>query len=226
MDISLLSVSKRKALIAAFSLTALVQVELRQFQIAGLRDLQINRRTVNHGDGKSGTLDHRGLIRSHKSIRRGVGHGFLKYAESKPLGRLSLDNKLARNRRCDDCTMRGALNLLDGVRCRQSHNGRPVRHNSIDGAVDRRRIDQRSHRIVYQDDVVRIGVNGIERMDDGLLAGISALDNMDATGKTVFCDLRLHPLRLCFADGNINRRDALNRRKSAQRMNQDRDAIK
>ena len=46
--------------------------------------------------------------------------------------------------------MRGAFHLLDGVDGRQTNDGGAMLDDGIDGPVDRRRIDQRPHRIVHQ----------------------------------------------------------------------------
>jgi hypothetical protein len=53
------------------------QVELGQLQVARLRNLQINLRTVHHGYGNSGALQKRSLVGAHKAVGIGLGKGAL-----------------------------------------------------------------------------------------------------------------------------------------------------
>jgi len=71
----------------------LVQVELRQLQVARLCNLQINLRTVHYGHRKSRPLHNGGLIRANKTVCRGILHGVLQQSETKTLGSLRLHHE-------------------------------------------------------------------------------------------------------------------------------------
>ncbi len=105
---------------------ALAQVKLGQLQIAGLRNLQINLRTVHHGDRVSGALHHRGFVGANKAVRRGLGEDTFEQAIAEALRGLRQHHELARNGGCDQRSVRGALHLLDGVHGGQAHDGRSV----------------------------------------------------------------------------------------------------
>src|SRR5580704_4693285 len=67
---------------------ALAQIKLSQLQIAGLRYLQINLRTVHHGHRMSGALRHGGFVGAHKAVSRSLGKGPLQQPVAKALRRL------------------------------------------------------------------------------------------------------------------------------------------
>ena len=58
------------------SVGALVKVEVSQFQIARLGNLQINLRTGYNRYWKARSFHYRSFIRTHKAICRGLGKGF------------------------------------------------------------------------------------------------------------------------------------------------------
>ena len=68
-------------------------------------------------------------------------------------------------------------------------------------------------------------MNGIQRVHYRLLPCVPAFHHVHAIGATIFGDLRLHPLHLRFAYGDVNRRHTLDCGKRAQRMNQYRDPV-
>ncbi len=76
-----------------------------------------------------------------------------------------------------------------------------------------------------QDDVVGLGREDGERVGDRLLALVAAFDDLNAAGKTVFGNLRLDALDFGLADGDVDGRDALDGGESAERMNEDGNAI-
>src|ERR1039458_7104918 len=208
---------------------ALAEVELGQLQVALLGNLQINLRTVDHGYRKAGALHDRGLVGADKAVRGGLGKGALEQAVAEALRGLRQHDELAGDGRGHEGAVGGALHLLDGVHGRHADDGRPELGDRVDGAVDGGDIDQRAHSVVDQHDVVGLGGEGGQCVGNRFLAVVAALDYADAAGKAVLgCVLGylgLNALDLGFAHGHVDRRYPLHRGKSAQRMNQDGEAV-
>ena len=76
---------------------ALAKVKLGQLQVAGLGNLQINLRAMDHGYRMAGALDDRGFIGADKAVTGGLGEGFLQQAIAKTLRGLGQDHELAWN---------------------------------------------------------------------------------------------------------------------------------
>lgn len=176
-------------------------------------------------NGLPGPLHQRCLVGAHKTVLGGGGEGILQQAITETLRRLRQHNELPRNRGGDDRPVRGAIHLLDRVNGRQAHNRRAVLGHSIDGALNRRRIDERPHCVMHQHNIVLGGGQRSERIGHGLLPFFTALHHACPAGKTMLGNLRLHALHLGLAHGHVNRRHPPDRGKSAQRVNQDRSAV-
>ncbi len=204
---------------------ALAQIKLRQFQIARLCDLQINLRARYDRHRLAGALHKRRLVGPHKAVRRGFGEGVSQQPVAKTLRRLRQHHELAWNGRGDQRAMGCSLHLLDGVHRRQPHNGRSMLHNCVNGAVDGGCIDQRTHRVMHQHDVVRSGGQGGQRMGHRLLPVLSTLHHTHPVGKAILGDLGLDAFYFALAHGYIDRGDPLYGRKRAQRMNKDRNPV-
>jgi hypothetical protein len=132
----------------------LPQVELGQLQVAGLGNLQINLRAVDHGNGVSGALDDRGLVGADKPVCLRFGKGLFEQAEAEALRGLRQDDELAGDGCGDQSAVGGTLDVLDGVDSRQTDDGGAVLDDGVDGAVDGGGVDQRADRVVDQNDVV------------------------------------------------------------------------
>jgi tRNA(Ile)-lysidine synthase len=202
-----------------------MQVELGQLQVARPGDLEIKIRARHNSHRKTSALDQRSLVGAHKSVRLRLGKGLLQQPIAKALRRLRQHDELTRNRRGNQRPVRGPLDLLNGVDGRKADNCRTVFDNRIDSPLDCGRIDQRAHRVVNQDNIVRLGGQSSQRVGDGLLTVIPAFNNANPVGKAILGNLGLNALHLGFAHGHIDRRNTRRRSKGAQRMNQDGDAI-
>jgi len=144
---------------------------------------------------------------------------------SEALGCLREDDIFAGDGGGDECAMGGALDLLDGVHGGEADDGGSELGDSVNGAVDGGSVNERTHGVMDEDDVVILCGESGEGVGDGLLAVIAAFDNADLAGEAVLGDLRLYALDLRLAHGDVDCRDPLDGRKSAQRVDQDGDAI-
>ena len=96
---------------AVYSPPAPAKVKLRQLQVAWLRNLQINLRTVDCGDGISSPFDDGGFVGAHKAIGKRFGEGLLQQSAAEALRRLRQNDVLARDGGGDEGPVRGALDL-------------------------------------------------------------------------------------------------------------------
>ena len=206
------------------SVRALAQVELCEFEVAGLGDFQVDRRARDDRDAMAGALNHGGFVRTHESIGVGLSKCALEQSETEALGRLRVDDELAGDGGGDDGAVGGALHLLDGVHGGHPHDGRAVLDDGVDGAVDGCGVNEGADGIVYQDDVVGLGRKGGEGVGDGFLTMIAAFHDLDPPGKAVFGDLVVDPLHLRLADGYADAGDAGHGGEGAQGVNEDGDA--
>ena len=72
----------------------------------------------------------------------------------------------------------GALDLLDGVDRGPAGNRRVVFFGRLDDVLNDFGGNKGTHGIVHQDDVVRIGGQGLQRVRDGVLAMLAAFDQL------------------------------------------------
>ena len=156
-----------------------MKVKLGQLQVAGLRNLQINLRTVHHGYGISRSFNNRGLIGADEAIRGGLGEGLLEQSVAEALGSLRQHYVFARNGGGDEGAVGGSLHLLDGVNGGHADDGCAELSDRVDGAVNGGGVDERAYSVVYQNDVVRLGGKGGEGVRDRLLAIVATLDDRD-----------------------------------------------
>lgn len=180
---------------------------------------------MHDGHRISGPLHNGSFIGTNKAIRRCLGKRALQQPVAEALRRLRQHHKLSRNGRRNQRSVRGSLHLLDGVDSRQAHNSRAKFKHRIDGAIDGCRVNQRPHRVVHQHNVVGLGGQGGQSVQNRLLPVIAALHHAHATGKAVLGNLCLDALHLGFAHGYIDRRYPFHRRKRAQRMDQNRHSV-
>ena len=175
--------------------------------------------------GWPGALHHRGLVGAHKSVRHGFGESALEKSVAESLGRLRQHDEFAGNGGGDECAMRGALHLLDGVDRGQADDGRAVLDDRVDGALDGGRVDERPHRVMHQHDVVFRGGQRGQRVGHGFLAVVAAFHHLHAGPETVFGHLGLDALHLRLAGRHPDGGDAAHFGKGAQRVDQDRHAV-
>ena len=97
--------------------------------------------------------------------------------------------------------------------------------HSINRALNCRLVNQRAHGIVDQHNILFRGGQCSQGMRHRLLAAVAALDNVDAPRETVLGHLGFNALHLRFTHRNVDRLDALDRGKGAQRMDENRDPI-
>ncbi len=156
---------------------ALVKVKLGQLQVAGLRNLQINLRTVHHGYGISGALDNEASSVPTKPSAVASAKARWSSPVAEALGGLRQHDVFARNGGGDESAVGGSLHLLDGVDGGHADDGCAELSDGVDGAVDGGRVDERAHSVVDQNDVVWLGGQGGEGVGDRLLAVVAALDD-------------------------------------------------
>ena len=137
---------------------------------------------MDNGYGMAGAFDNRSLVGADKAVRRGFGEGLLQQAEAEALRGLRQDDELAGDGGRDEGAVGGALDLLDGVDGGQADDGRAEFDDSVDGAVDGGRVDERTDGVVDQDDVVGVGGECGEGVRDGLLAVVAACYDANAAG--------------------------------------------
>jgi len=204
---------------------ALVQVELGQLQVAGLRNLQINLRTVDDGYGNSGALNDGSFIGTYEAVVGSLGKGAFEQGVAEALGCLRQHDVLTRDGGGDEGAVSGALHLLDGVDGGHADDGGSQFSDGVNCAVDGGDVDQRSDGVVDQDDVVRLGGQSGEGVGDRFLAILATFDDLDFAGEAVLGDLRFDALDLRGADGDVDGGDALDCGESAKGVDEDGYAI-
>ncbi len=176
----------------------------------------------NHGNGDAGTLQQAGFVCPLKT----VGLGFRKRPEHQAdpcaLGRLSLHNALPRNGRRDDGAIGGTLYLLDRIDCRHANDGCTMAGNGLNGALNRGRIDQRAHGVVHQNNVVRLGDQGTQRIGDTSLAMVSTNGKLNTLRKAMLGKQQRNMLLLRRAQGKHDGRNGRYHRKRAHTAHQHR----
>src|SRR5271156_1089292 len=201
-----------------------LQIELGQFQIARLRDLEICGRAQYDGHLRSGTLHQAGLVGADEFIGWGLGKGAPEEMAAETLGSLRLHDVFAGNGGGDDGSVGGALDLLDGVDGGQADDGSVVLFDGADGALDGGCVDERTDSVVNKDDVVGVAFDGIERIRYALLAIVTAFNDMDPAGESVVTDLRRETVHFARAHGHIHGSDPWHFGKCTQSMDENRDA--
>src|ERR1017187_1008412 len=145
------------------------QEELSQFQVARGRDFQIARRSHDDVHRAAAALNQRSFVGPEKSIRLDFVERLLRQPKAKALRRLCHHHALARDRGQYHRAIGCAVHLLHRIHCRDSRNRRAVLFHRFDHARDGFVIHERTHRIVYQDDVVRRCVECGQRAGHGIL---------------------------------------------------------
>ena len=204
------------------------QEELRQFEIAWLRDLHITERAGHHCNLKACTFDHARFIGATEAVGFGFSKGPLQQRYAKSLRRLCLHNALAGDGGGDTGAGGGALYLLDGVDGGQAHNGCSMHAHRLYGTGDQPGGNQRADCVMHQDDVVIVQRPGLrcrryqcmEGTGDAVLPGIASLDNAHVGGEAVLVNESCQALALIAADGHVDRRYIRNRGKGAQGVDQ------
>ena len=202
----------------------LLQIELRELQIAGLGNLEVDGRAVDDGDAMAGALDYGSLVSADESVGVGLSKGALEEAEAEALRRLGVNDALAGDGGGDDGAVGGALDLLDGVHGGHGDDGGAVLDDGVDGAVDGGGVNEGADGVVDEDDVVGISGDGREGVGDGFLAIVAAFDKLDAGCEAVFGDLVVDAFHLRFSYGHADAGDAGDGGEGAQGVNKDRDA--
>ena len=207
------------------ALPLLLQVELREFQIAGLGNFEVDGRAVDDGDAMAGALDYGGLVSADESVGVGLSKGALEQAEAEALRRLRVDDELAGDGGGDDGAVGGALDLLDGVDGGHADDGGAVLDDGVDGALDGGGVDEGANGVVDEDDVVGLGGGMAARAwvtDSWRLSPPST--SWTRAGEAVFGDLVVDAFHLRLAHGHADAGDAGDGGEGAQGVNEDRDA--
>ena len=171
------------------------------------------------------TLHQRGLVGAQKAVRVSLIKGLLQEPVAKALRGLRQHHKLARNGRGHQRAVGGPLHLLDGIDGGQPDDGRAKLLHRVDGAVDGGRVNQRTNRVVYQNNIVRLGVQGGQCVRHRLLAAVSTLNHAHRIAKTKLGNLGLNTLNLRLAHRYADGRHPFHRGEGSQAVNQDRHTI-
>ena len=199
------------------------QVELGEFEVAGLGDLEVARGAGDDSDLDAGAFEQAGLVGAGELVGGGLGEARLEQAAACALGGWP-GRPLAGTVAVSDGAVRGALDLLDGVDGRKADDGRAVLRDGVDGAVDGLGVDERAGGVVDEDDVV-VGTTGLgdevgEGVGDGLLTDVAAFDHMDFAGEAELGDLGADALNLRRAHGDVDGGDARHGEEGAQAVDE------
>ena len=198
------------------------QVELGDFEVAGLGDLEVAGVALDDEDGDAGAFEERGFVGADELVGFGFGEGAAEERDLGTLRGLGVDDEFAGDGGGDEGAVGGALDLLDGVHRRSSYNRRPVFFDGVDGLVDGGGVDEGADGVMDQDDVVgRGGGQGGEGVGDGVLAGVAADDDVDLVLHAVLGDQGEDAGFFGGADGDVDRRDAREAEKRLERVLQD-----
>ena len=195
------------------------EVELGNFQIAGLGDLEVALRALDDEDRHSGAFEEACFVGAGEFVRCRFGESFAHKRDQGALGCLCMHDQLARDGGDDDGAVGGALDLLDGVDCRCANDGGTVFFDGIDGAGDGGGVDEWADGIVDENDVVvRCGGKRVERIGDRVLPVIAANDDVDSVFHAVLGDQREDAGFFRGPDRDVDRRDARDRKKRLERV--------
>ena len=163
-----------------------VPVAAGRVEIRGGRDLHVAGFAGDHVHGVAG------LLREHRLVGRvdaaaSERHGVAEHRAAEGLRRLREKNGLARKRFGHDPA---AVHALHGVGDRDGDDRRAVRRRGVDRPRDQIRRHERPRGIVHEHDVAP-RVHPIEGIGDGVLAAVSARDDLHAAGGRG----RRHPCR-------------------------------
>ena len=128
------------------------------------------------------------------------------------------------NRRRHDRSIRRPLHLFDRIHRRQPYNRCAILHHRIDGPFNRRRIDQRPHRIMHQHHIVLIALQRHQRIPHRLLTIAPTLHHMHPRPQIILEHLSLQPVPLLRPHRHANRGHPRHRKKRPHRPNQHRHA--
>ena len=135
---------------------------------------------------------------------------------------LGVDDEFAGDGGGDEGSVGGALDLLDGVDGGGGDDGGTVLLDGGDGAVDGGGVYQGTDRIVDEDDVVvGGGGEGGEGVGDGVLASVSAVDNMDFSSELVLGEELVYAGLLGGSDGDVDGGDAGDGEEGSQGVEED-----
>ncbi len=173
------------------------------------------RRPGDNGNLDSGALEQAGLIRSGKAICDGIGEGALEQPAAGALRSLGKHNALPRDGGGDDRSMRGAVDLLDCVDRGHADDRGPVLCDGVDRTFDGCGVDERPRSIMDEYDIVLpaagLGSELLKCIPDGLLADISARDDVDSGSELKFIELLAHAFDLALLDSDVDGLHARNR---------------
>src|SRR5215472_7685011 len=142
--------------------SSLMQIELGQFHVAGIRNLDVPGRSHHDGDIMSRAFDQRSLVGSRKSVGGGFVEGFLDHKVAKALRRLRQNDRRPWNRRLDDRSFGGAFHLLHRVDRGQSRDRGSVFLGRPNDVVNDLAADQGAHCVMHQNYVIGSGGNGVQ----------------------------------------------------------------
>ena len=170
-------------------------------------------------------LQQRSLIGAQETLGGGVLERPLQHCKAEPLRRLCLHDHLARDGSRDHGSVGGALDLLDGVDGRHPGDCGAVLFYGGNDRRDGLGGDERTHRIVYQNNIVLGGAQRVQRVGDRLLPVFTALDDMHLVTEIVLPGFLPEQLRLGFPHSDPDLADFLGPRELAECVYEDRNAF-
>lgn len=214
----------RSEAVAPRGLSALAQVELCEFEVAGLGDLEVGRRAWDHGYVDAGAFEEAGFVGAGEAVGFGFVEGSYEVGVMGALRSLGLDDAFARDGGGDDGAVGCAVDLLDGVDGAYADDGCAMLRDGVDGALDGGGVDERTDGVVDEDDIAGLGLERAECSRDGVLAGFAAGDDADLVGEAVLGELLGDVLGLRGADCQRYRGDVCLVGKGSDAVDEDGDA--
>jgi len=185
------------------------EVELGDFEVAGLGDFEVALVAGDYEDGDAGAFEEGGLVGAGELVGCGFGEGLAHEGDAGALGGLGVDDELAGDGGGDESSVGGALDLLDGVDGGHADDGGTVFFDGFDGFGDGGGVDEGADGVVDEDDVVGRGTGERgEGVGYGVLADVAAGDDVNLAGEAVLGEQLGDAGLLVFADGDVNARDA------------------
>jgi hypothetical protein len=202
------------------------EVELGDFEVAWLGYFEVAGGALDYEDGDIGALEEAGFIGADELVVGGFGEGSAEQQNGGALRGLGVDDEFTRDGGCNEGTVGGAFDLLDGVDGGGGDDGGAVLLDGGDGALDGGGVDERADGVVDEYDVRRRG--GWERCEgvgDRVLAGIASGDDMDLGGELVLGEEFGDAGLLCFSNSYVDGGDAGDGEEGTEGVQQDRLAL-
>jgi hypothetical protein len=202
------------------------EVELCDFEVAGLGDFEVAAAAGDDVNGDSGAFEEGGFVGADELVGCGFGEGLAHERDGCALRGLGVNDEFAGDGGGDEGAVGGALDLLDGVDGGEADDGGAVLFDHGDGALDGLGLDHGADGVVDDDDVVGCGGGqGGEGVGDGVLACVAAGDDVDAVVQLVLGDEVGDAVLFGGADGYVDRRNAREGEEGLQGVDEDGQAL-